>query len=107
MTQTHNDDDKPGFLTEELVHCFACFRLIRSGQTYYLTIEREVLCADCALDEGVIRVRDDLAIEDKRDRLVIQHGEAEVVAFPEEIRHLVNALSEAAVRLVDGQTLED
>jgi hypothetical protein len=45
-------DDQPGFLAEKPEHCFACSRLIRPGQTYYLTIEHELLCADCALDEA-------------------------------------------------------
>jgi hypothetical protein len=67
-------DDQPGFVAEEPEHCFACCHLIRPGQTYYLTIEQEVLCADCALDEGVIRVREDLAIEVKHDRLLVRHG---------------------------------
>jgi hypothetical protein len=89
-------------MATKLEHCFACYRLIRPGQTYYLTIEHEVLCADCALDEKVIRVRDDLAIEVKRDRLVVRRGKAEVEVFPGEIRHLVNALAEAAGRLVNG-----
>jgi hypothetical protein len=62
MTETPTDD-RPGFVAEKPEHCFACFRLIRPGQIYYLTIEHEVLCADCALDEGVIRVREDLAVE--------------------------------------------
>ena len=47
MTHTPNDD-QPGFVAEEPVHCYACFRLIRPGQTYYLTIEHEVLCAGCS-----------------------------------------------------------
>jgi hypothetical protein len=70
MTDTPTDDT-PGFVAEEPEHCHACFRLIRPGQTYYLTIENTVLCTDCALSEGVIRVRDDLAVEVKRDRLLI------------------------------------
>ncbi len=81
MTDTH-DDDKPGFVAEEPEHCFACYRLIRPGQTYYLTIEFEVLCEDCALSEGVIRVRDDLAVEVRRDRLLIQRGNVEAVREP-------------------------
>lgn len=51
---------------------------------------------DCAFSEGVIWVRDDLAVEVKRDRLLIQRGKAEVQVFPGEIRHLVNALAEGA-----------
>ena len=66
MTETPNSD-QPGFLAERPEHCSACFRLIRPGQTYYLTIEDTALCADCALVEGVIRVRGDLAVEVKRD----------------------------------------
>jgi hypothetical protein len=44
---------------------------------------------------GVIRVREDLAVDVKRDRLVVRRGEAKVEVFPGEIRHLVNALAEA------------
>jgi hypothetical protein len=90
------NDDQPGFVAKVPEHCFACFRLIRPGQICCLTIENEVLCTDCALDEGVVRVRDDLAVEVKRDRLVIQRGKGEVEVFP--IRYLVNALAEALGR---------
>jgi hypothetical protein len=51
-------DDQPGFVAEKPEHCFACFRLIRPGQTYYLTIEQEVLCADCALDDALFEGSD-------------------------------------------------
>jgi hypothetical protein len=47
MTETPNGD-KPGFVAEEPLHYYACFRLIRPGQSYYLTIAQEVLCADCS-----------------------------------------------------------
>jgi hypothetical protein len=70
MTDTPSSD-KPGFVGREPDHCHACFRLILPGQTYYLTIEHDVLCADCALDVGLIRVRDNLAVEIRRDRLLI------------------------------------
>jgi len=33
------NDDKPGFVAEKPEHCFACYRLIRPGQTYYLTVD--------------------------------------------------------------------
>jgi hypothetical protein len=102
MTETPNDA-KPGFVAKKPGHCFACFRLIRPGQTYYLTIEHEVLGADCALIEDVIRVREDSVVKVKRDRLLIQRGEAEVEVFPGEIRHLVNALAEAAPGSHRGQ----
>jgi uncharacterized protein (UPF0261 family) len=102
MTETPNDDN-PGFIASTPEHCSACFRLIRPGQTYYLTIENTVLCADCALVDWVIRVRDDLAVEIKRHRLLIRHGKAEAEVFPSEIRHQVNALAEAVARLVDSR----
>ena len=105
MTETPNED-KPGFLATKPEHCFGCYRLIHPGQTYYLTMEYEVLCADCALDECVIRVREDLAVEVKSDRLLVRRGEAELEVFPGEIRHLVNALAEATGRLVDLNSQE-
>ena len=97
----HPNEDQPGFVAEKPEHCFACYRLTRPGQTYYLNSEYEVLCADCALDEGPIRVREDLAAEIKRDRALVRRGKAEVEVFPGEIRHLVHALAEAAARGVD------
>ena len=90
MTDTPNDD-RPGCVAEEPEYCFACFRLIRPGQTYYLTIEHDVLCADCALSEEVIRARENLAVEVKRDRLLVRRGDAGVEVFPGAIRHLVSA----------------
>ena len=95
------NDDKPGFVAEKPEHCFACYRLIRPGHTYYLTIDGIVHCEDCALAQGVIRVRENLAVEVKRDRLLVRRGKAEVEVFPSEIRHLVNVLTEATVRFVD------
>ena len=100
MTDTPNDD-KPGFVAEKPEHCFACYRLIRAGEPYYLTIDGIVHCEECALSKGVIRVREDLAVEVKRDRLLVRRGDAEVEVFPGEIRHLVNALVEAGVRMAD------
>ena len=76
------NDEKPGFVAEKPEHCFACYRLIRPGQTYYLTIEGIVHCEDCALSKGVIRVREDVAVWVNRDRLLIQGGEVEVEVFP-------------------------
>ena len=99
--------DKPGFVVEKPEHCFACYRLIRPGQIYYLTIEGIVHCEDCALSAGVIRVREGLASTAKRDRLLVRRGGAEVEVFPSEIRHLVNALVEGAARLVDQKAQGD
>ena len=97
-------DDKSGFVAEKPEHCFACYRLIRPCQTYYLTIEGVVHCEDCALSEGVVRVREDLAVKVKRDWLLVQRGKAEVEIFLGEIRHLVNTLAEGAARLVNSSS---
>jgi hypothetical protein len=51
MTHTPTED-RPGFVAEQPEHCFACYRLIRPGQTHCLTIEQKVLCADCTLDDA-------------------------------------------------------
>lgn len=58
------------------------------------------------LGEGAIRVREDLAIEVKCDRLLVRRDEAKPEDPPGEIRHLVSALAEAAGRLVDMEALE-
>jgi hypothetical protein len=91
MTDIPNDD-KAGFVAEKPEHCFACYRLIRPGQTYYLTIEGIVHCEDCALSQGTIRVREDLIVEVRRDLPVLQPGTTQVEDCPLEVRHLVNAL---------------
>jgi hypothetical protein len=68
-----------------------------------LTIEFEVLYEDYARWEGVVRVKEDLGVWIKRDRLLIRRGTAEVEAFPAKARHLVKALGEAAVGLMDQE----
>ena len=59
MSEIPNDDK---------VHCFACYRLIRPGETYHLTFEGIVHCKGCAFSEGVTRVREDLSVEAERGR---------------------------------------
>ncbi|HSR29056.1 MAG TPA: hypothetical protein VLY63_00725 [Anaerolineae bacterium] len=51
-------------------------------------------------------MREDLAVEVKRDRLLVRRGRVEMEVLPGEIRHLVNALAEATGRLVDQVTQE-
>jgi hypothetical protein len=52
------------------------------GQTYYRTIEHDVLCEDCALFEELVCVREDLTVEVQRDRLLVRRDTAEVTAAP-------------------------
>ena len=40
-------DDQPGFVAEEPEHWHDCYRLIRTGQRYFLTIEQAVVGPDC------------------------------------------------------------
>ena len=68
----------PGFVAEKSEHRVACHRLVRPGKTCYLTIEEILHCEDCALSQGMIRVREDLTVEVKSDRLQLQRGKAEV-----------------------------
>jgi hypothetical protein len=53
-----------------------------------------------------LRVREYLAVEVKRDRLLTQLGKAEVEVFPGEIRHLVDALEEGTTVAVDWKAQE-
>lgn len=43
-------------------------------------------------------VRDALAVEVKRDRLLVRRGHGEVEVYPREARHLVNTLVKGVVR---------
>ena len=51
-------------------------------------------------------MREDLAVESKRDRLLVRRGHAEVEVFRGEIWHLANASAQAAATLV-GQRAQD
>ena len=79
---------------------------IRRAKLRACTLLCWLLNPSTAVDERLIRVRDDLAVEVKRNRLLIRRGNAAVEVLPGEIRHLVNALAEGAVRLV-GQKDEE
>ena len=82
MTETPNDD-QPGFVAEEPEHCHACYRLIRPGQTYYLTIGQAILCEGCIRTADAIRVTDDLAVVVEDGRLLVRRGDATVVVLPQ------------------------
>jgi hypothetical protein len=89
-------DDLPGFTAEEPEHCHDCYRLIRPGQRYFLTIEDAVLCPDCARRADAIRLARGLTVEIQEDRRLVGRGKAVVEVLPGEVRHLVDALVEAA-----------
>lgn len=99
-------DDRPGFVAEKLEFCFASYRIIQPGQTYYLTIKNIVHYEGCALSKSVSGVRDDLAVDVKRDRLLSRRGKAGIAVSPGELRHPASALADAAVRPV-GQKAQE
>ena len=100
-------DEQPGFVAEEPEHCHACYRLIRPGQTYYLTIRQAILCEGCVRTADVIRVTDDLAVVVEDGRLLVRRGDSAVVVLPHEVRRLVEALVEGVAGLVEGRTREE
>jgi hypothetical protein len=102
MTDTPTDD-MPGFVAEEPEHCHACYRLIRPSQTYFLTVGQAILCEGCLEVADAIRVTDDLAVAIEDGRLLVRRGDATVEVFASEVQHLVDALVEAATRVVNQQ----
>jgi hypothetical protein len=105
MTETPTDD-QPGFVARKPEHCHDCYRLICPGQTYFLTIEQAVVCPDCLRTADAIRLAGGLTVEVGEDWLMVRRGDAVVGVFPGEVRHLVDALVEAAARLVNRRTRE-
>jgi hypothetical protein len=109
--RSHRNDlpttaDLPGFAAQEPEHCHDCYRLIRRGERCFLTREQAIVCPDCIGASDAIRLTGGLTVEVGEDRLLVRRGSAVVEVFPHEVRHLVDALVEAAVRLVDQATGE-
>ena len=96
MTETPTDD-RPGFVAEKPEHCRACCRLIRPGQTYYLTIGQAILCEDCFGEADEIRVTDDLAVVVADGRLLMRRGIAAVEVSPSEAGHPRNGTRQLQV----------
>jgi hypothetical protein len=68
-----------------------------------LTVDDAVLCPDCVKDADAIRLSGGLTVEVGHDRLLVRRGSDVVEVLAGEVRHLVDALVEGAVRLVDRQ----
>jgi hypothetical protein len=71
-----------------------------------LTIEQAVVCPDCIRTVDAIRLSSGLTVEVREDGLLLRRGSGIVDVFPHEVRHLVDALVEAAARLVERRTQE-
>ena len=69
-------------------------------------MELAALCPDCARTADAIRLAGGLTVEVQEDRLLVRRGSAVVEVLPREVRHLVDALVEAAARLEDEKTRE-
>ena len=72
------DDDRPGFVAEKPEYCFACCRLI--GMDRHTASQSSSKCSarTAPFTQGVIRVREDLAVEVRGDPVLVQSGKAEV-----------------------------
>jgi hypothetical protein len=94
--------------TEELIaqhpeHCYECYRLIRPGETYHQMAEFTVLCLECASKKvevfDTVQASDDLLVEVGDGSMRVRRGDAVVVVYPAEVRHLVDALVESGVQM--------
>ena len=97
-------DDQPGFVAQEPEHCHDCYRLIKIGEIYHLTIDNAILCPDCIRATDAIRLAGGLTVEVGEDRLLVRRGDDVVEVLPAEVRHSVDALVEAAASLAGRQT---
>jgi hypothetical protein len=103
------DENTLPLIAQRPEHCFECFRLIRPGETYYQTAENTVLCQQCARKGAsmevldTVQATDDLVVEVGDDRLRVRRGDDSVEVLLTEVRHLVDALAEAAARAVNQQ----
>jgi hypothetical protein len=90
-------------------HCLDCFRLIHPGETYYLGKDGTVLCPNCVSD---LLIGEDFDTIQATEQVAVDYGGvlirvgregAAIIVAPGEVRHLVDALVEAATRVVDEQ----
>ena len=99
-----NEDTMP-MTSQHSEHCHRCYRLIPPGETHYETGKNTVLCKRCAAAKSLdaIQAADDLAVEIHEHHLTLRRGNESLDVRLDEVRHLVDALVDAAVRLVNYQ----
>lgn len=73
MTETPTDD-QPGFVAGDPEHYHDCYRLIRSGQRYFLTINQAVLCQGSIVVADGIRLSGGLSIEVGEVKVLVRRG---------------------------------
>ena len=101
--------DTNALIATDPEHCLDCFRLIRPGETYYQGKDDTVLCPNCVND---LLIGEDFDTIQATERVAVDYGGglirvrregAAIIVAPGEVRHLVDALVEAATRVVDEQ----
>jgi hypothetical protein len=108
MTQTP-DSDTLALIATNPEHCLDCFRLIRPGETYHQGKDGTVLCPSCVStlligeDFDTIQATERFAVDYGGGLVRVRREGAAIIIAPEEVRHLVDALVEAATWVVDQQ----
>jgi hypothetical protein len=112
MSITQNLSSITGAMTAtKLEHCLDCFRLIRPGETYHLGKDGTVLCPMCVSDlligeeYDTIQATEQVAVDYGGGLIRVRREGAAIIVVPGEVRHLVDALVEAATRVVDPQVV--
>ena len=96
-------------IAQDPEHCHRCYRLIHPGEEYYETEDGTALCERCAADETAgavletISVAEDIFVEVRRNCLVVRRGDQAVVVPLSEVRHLIDALVDGAVKAVNSE----
>ena len=90
-------------------HCLDCFRLVRPGETYHLGKDGTVLCPNCfsnlliGEDCETIQVTEQVSVDYGGGLIRVRREGAAIIVAPGAVRHLVDALVEAAAGAVDEQ----
>jgi hypothetical protein len=96
-------------IATEPEHCLDCFRLIRPGETYHQGEDDTVLCPTYVSnlligeDFDTIQATDQAAVDYGGGLLRVRREGAAIIVAPHEVRHLVDALAEAATRVGNEQ----
>ena len=110
MTEIATDDDQSGFVAEEPDHCLDCFRLIHPGETYYPGEDDTVLYPNCVSDLHIsgdfdtIHATEKIAVDYGSGLIRMRRAGAAIIVTLGGVRHLVDALVEAGVRLANPET---
>ena len=108
MTQTLLSDSI-ALIASEPGQCLDCFRLIGPGETYHQGQDDSVLCPTCVSnlligeDYDAIQATEGMAVDYGGGLIRLRREGAATIVAPGEVRHQVDALVEAAARVVDEQ----